>query len=43
MNVNDLKIIFVDVLIKQALPLTLQLTFASLLYSIIIGFTLGVV
>lgn len=43
MNVNDLKIIFVDVLIKQALHLTLQLTFASLLYSIIIGFTLGVV
>ena len=43
MNVNDLKIIFVDVLIKQALPLTLQLIFASLLYLIIIGFTLGVV
>ena len=43
MNINDMKIIFVDVLIKQALPLTLQLTLVSFLYSSLIGLILGII
>lgn len=43
MNISDLKLVFFDVLIKQALPLTLQLTIASFFYASFIGLFLGII